>query len=1568
MDLEALTAFLQDRLVSFDPSIDVAEGGSADREIVQPILRLLGNTLVNDQAYRFVLERLRQYNQNDVTDEADALTDLAIKPLGFILEPLGHELSRLSLQTLRFPELLSRESAQNIASNLFLELSNGTYTTGTARLLFTAPIGVVVNGTNVLSTLNGDRFIPSSPQGITQSDMALNRFGSFYYFDVFVRAMTPGAIQVGRQEMYRIEGVNSVVRVTNLRPFETGKNRESIQEFVERAKLSLTERSLTTSRGASARLFDVLAELRAVEVVGHNDPEMGRDRVDYSSSGDRARQVSANTIVFPRSVIGSIVVGVDDGAGGSVGPFTLLVSGGYSNVVDLAARINQEWRAAGGGGCIAASQGENALMLQSPSEAVYLESRLTLLHPPVNSAWAQLGFAAEQIGRTTSGTSGLILSTMPGGLLRPNLIAGVVDPGERSYHLGGCTDIYVRPSTSDVEVLEITSFEDGEPVWLGTELATNTVVSPSDRVQDQAVRQRAGNPDFSSPLSPLGLDFQDDFRRGVQLRPGDTLFIRQDADVSGVYKICATPAEDTSLAANELRVNQQISFDKVDLTFHLSTGPRARLTAPQTRTRIHSLLGTQLRTFGGSRTAQWAPSAISEVDSTFFDRYGVSPGDILRIYQRIDGVPSANREEYTILGVTGDRIEVSAPFVASESVTFSIYALNSNRLSLPLIHIQEVRARSSVGDSIVVPYALPTLIQSRGLSGAQVVMDGLDGELSFALPDRLFLPSTPITKAYRKFTDFNLRVGMVVRVSHVEWETPAYRTVLSIDPGGYEVVLSETLPPFLGDPTGVSFSIGYPARGSLRVYFQDPTSFEICHSTYRDALGDWSVGRPLLLARLDDAQQLTLQYSPESLSPVSMMRRFPETGVSAGMTTNFSVPTFATVDFSTFAARELLLLPRTVGEVRDFVHIYPERYLGQRGGLGAGTDPQRDLNAYIRKAWRSTARVEVGGTRVVVQEDFFDTLSYGFVQDPLVSPDTVDNLFGTLRENRLVFFPAPDGSPSPNEGEHRIIDTPNLKFVNNTILMDSSVVLTPTDQVSTGTGSQFSDQTEVTITAGNAINFVQGERVRIQTSPVIEATACYVSGAVLHLCNPTEPALLQSLLSPGTVLQGVSSGAQWQVNTIQTVRYACPEDGTNRIRFAIAGGPVTSVAPGIVPGTTNGPWAVGRYIALYGVHGRLASISSKTEVDWALHNAGVWKITTIALDGLSVTVESVANPLKTFENPADTILMSWVVSAGERPLETFAIYEENPKAFPITNVLYEDAGISQSARLQIQEPTAGILKDDTQGRLYHGYDIAFDIRRAGRSRVSSTDMSGVEQDGLFYFDLPVISSGPESEFDAAEGEYFFIASDPDPIRGAWVGKEWEYEGEGYVLEVQDDNLTFSVFEEVDLVCNPSLLPRGAGDAETSRILLEGRLLEITYAWSSLVATIDQFVRSDSERVTCASMMAKHFAPALARLALSFSGTATEEDLTKKLEDYINAQQASTRLEVSDLEGILSRSGGVDFLEQTYQLVVLFHDVRRRVWGERSPNFVGGGGVTSGLRRSTDRMSYFIADRIAINRS
>ena len=458
-----LQEFVEERLIAFDPDIDLSDGSPAQIEIIDPIINRYEPDPFEVDLPAFIRARLLQEYPNLSAEDGEAMADFLIKPMEVLLDPIIREITFLrNNKSLASPELLSPEEADSLMGNFFVSRTRGDKSVGMVRALFNSPVAVSIGPSNTASTDDGLNFYPTSPQEISAEAMLFNQTGNQFYFDIAYEAEDEGDdYNVDTGKITSIADLQAAVKVTNLIRFRDGIPREDTIAFVERGEISLTERSLVVLRGVLARLFDQFGDLQHLQVVGFNDSEMLRDiltggglgtiimyDIDGATSDDGDGDGYSNLFQSPTgnfiSKIGSV---------GDVSDYILTVA---DKDYDIAAVVSDQYLKIVGCG----------------------EFSLTL---PDN-----LTGVPFYIRKNT-----ITLSGMPGGIINPNVGNGTVEFGDNEVHIGGQSDFYVRGTSLDEEELVIEAVSDEKPITQAVGMETRITHHPTDIVQHAGIDFRA---------------------------------------------------------------------------------------------------------------------------------------------------------------------------------------------------------------------------------------------------------------------------------------------------------------------------------------------------------------------------------------------------------------------------------------------------------------------------------------------------------------------------------------------------------------------------------------------------------------------------------------------------------------------------------------------------------------------------------------------------------------------------------------------------------------------------------------------------------------------------------------------------------------------------------------------------------------------------------------------------------------------------------------------------------------------------------------------------------------------
>lgn len=288
MATEDLQTFIEDRLTALIPTLDLSPGSPAQIQFITPLLTKLGTDPLETNIDQFITDRFKQEFPDIYADDPSTIRSTFVQPLIVLLEPFKREIQTLKInQSLKDPTVLSDEDADALAANVFDTRDSGGFSVGTGRVIFSQPTNQQVDITTRFFTADNLGFFPSVPLGISAEQMVFQKTGNLFYMDVPLRAEAQGAeYNIDPNSLVGVEGIFGALRVTNLRAFSDGSAQLDTPSFVAQAQESLTERSLVTRRGANARLEqEFQTDVRAIQVIGANDPEMQRDILVAASPG-----------------------------------------------------------------------------------------------------------------------------------------------------------------------------------------------------------------------------------------------------------------------------------------------------------------------------------------------------------------------------------------------------------------------------------------------------------------------------------------------------------------------------------------------------------------------------------------------------------------------------------------------------------------------------------------------------------------------------------------------------------------------------------------------------------------------------------------------------------------------------------------------------------------------------------------------------------------------------------------------------------------------------------------------------------------------------------------------------------------------------------------------------------------------------------------------------------------------------------------------------------------------------------------------------------------------------------
>jgi hypothetical protein len=1088
----------------------------------------------------------------------------------------------------------------------------------------------------------------------------------------------------------------------------------------------------------------------------------------------------------------------------------------------------------------------------------------------------------------------LTLSGIPGGILFPNTPYGTITMPSGEIHIGGCTDVYVAGAAFDAEVLTLNNIVDDDPVLEGVSLDANL---SGDAYPNTSYVQLLDY--VLAPGSGANYSVGDPTYTALENAEANGLSIQiLDPPNAGAYRI--------------LSVTQAAGVSPILLI----TPPIQQVTGAY-RWRISDdifidlLNPKQTKVSGSDLSTVLGQAIVTTASGTDFADYGVAEGDILQLLN--GGLVMANYTVQSVQPPFYNELIVDRPMAASvNDVSYIIYTPNADGgMTMPFVRINQIDLLDTSGQPVgtTIPYAKPVDCQTNGFAS---IGSGIKADVSDGILGLVSIPfaEVGVTKGSADITAPSLygltgTLASTTLILNVNGAGAVTLDLLGLTNAANEAALlssiQSTWPALsvivLGDNLVLHSSGGIVVgAGTANI----PLGLTVGSGTVPTPALDLN-GLTLNLTTAGGTELVTVTFTSTLLTPDGVAEQI--NAAVAAVTTPSIVRSAVSLgaDVNNNANR-IGLLPVFPG-----LMITSGTALLPLFGHAAGIFTTRDITSSTVQAaggWAALrpaldASYDVAQALDGTQLGFFQLSAYvvGDTFDPVPNTPFNNTAFDPLRT--LHDF-------NPEVGRHiqvgaRSLGTVVLYFIDPTSFEVDG------DSFFTFTGSD-----------GSVLNYFPDPTQKYQTIPAQPSGTKPLDGT-----TGLGTFLFESL-STNFVTQGVQYGDELVIDFTAitgTVNLTDPVSNLNTktLTLSLGGGPDKTVIF-INDSSAIAPTDVTRA----GVATQINNAVGLTIVSLNASNQLVFNPTS------SLIIRGAVGVTTSGPGPANLILgFSNVVGIDQNNDAT------DEGTYTVIGIA-PDGNVNQ---LQVMGNPGETDFPSNPGGIS---GEQFSIVRPGVQRIVSTTMAtNVADGGLYSFEVQLVSQGTGSQYNIGANIQLTVDG---------------YSSDGYYLTTDDPNLSFSPVERPKLILSTSILAPGVSDNPSNATFLAGQNLQINYDQSSTVQDTNNFITADTERVICASPLARHLTPYFVRLTLVYFGGSTADLVTSDIEAFIAAIAPNGQLNVSDIENICANRNATS-VQNPIDLIAIIHNIDRSLSTERSQNFL-----------NTGRLAAFFSDVLQVSRN
>jgi len=232
--------------------------------------------------YEFIRKRWSE-NSASSGQKGTVVDELAVKPTGLVLSDFYNSLvSQQAINNITNWETMTEDSMDYFGNKFFYPRIDGDQAFGFIRIYFDSKKDILITSDSRAVSTTGLRYSAIQPGTISGNSFKISDESfALYYVDVQILAASKGdAYNIDIGEIVQLEAVDFTYKaVTNVEEISYGTVHETNEEYFNRLKYSISDRSMMNHRSIFARLPEFFPVIHSIYIAGPGDRYMIRDLV-----------------------------------------------------------------------------------------------------------------------------------------------------------------------------------------------------------------------------------------------------------------------------------------------------------------------------------------------------------------------------------------------------------------------------------------------------------------------------------------------------------------------------------------------------------------------------------------------------------------------------------------------------------------------------------------------------------------------------------------------------------------------------------------------------------------------------------------------------------------------------------------------------------------------------------------------------------------------------------------------------------------------------------------------------------------------------------------------------------------------------------------------------------------------------------------------------------------------------------------------------------------------------------------------------------------------------------------